>query len=91
MEVFFFCFRAKSCDVFFWFFLPNTSTHTDEAEVTSTVSERVNSLQCEEEKPNLIQQPFRRRLMASPTEEHQFPSLYHCIWHSSSLHTVLSI
>lgn len=70
----FFCFRAKSCDILlFFFFLPNTSTHTDAAEVTSTVSERVNSLQCEEEKPNLIQQPFRLWLMASPTKEHQFP------------------
>ena len=55
MKPFFFLFfRAKSCD-----FIPNTSTHTDAAEVTSKVSERVNSLQYEEEKPNLIQQPLR--------------------------------
>lgn len=36
------------------------STHTDVAPVTSIDSERVNSLEYEEEKPNLIQQPPRR-------------------------------
>lgn len=44
-----FSLQKKICDFPLFFFSPQTSAHTDAVEVPSKVSERVNSLQCEEE------------------------------------------
>lgn len=60
----------KKSVIFLYFFSPETSAHTDAVEVPSKVSERVNSLQCEEENQTWSNSPRGSGRVAS-TKEHK--------------------